>query len=81
MTVELHRFQKADLAWMQFREQSNPAALSGVSADESGVAETPDLPVGGIYANEPGLGKTVTTIALILAQPRKKVRVKHQSSA
>ena len=51
MTLELFRFQKLDLAWMQSRERLDP--IRCVS--------------GGIYANAPGLGKTVTVIALILA--------------
>ena len=73
MTVQLHSFQKADLAWMQFREQVKPTpqASGGVSADESGSAPVPVS--GGLYANEPGLGKTVTTIALILSSTRRKV--------
>lgn len=76
MTVELKRFQKADLAWMHFREhlKSAPLRQNGVSADAAGLKEPSSAPVsGGIYANAPGFGKTVTTIALILSNPRRKV--------
>ena len=76
MTVELKRFQQADLAWMHFREQlkSAPLGSSGVRAHGSHLKPPSPAPVsGGIYANEPGLGKTVTIIALILSNPRRKV--------
>lgn len=57
MTVELLPHQKRALAWMQHREQ--PGTKPPVA--------------GGLLADDQGLGKTVTTIALLLKHPPTKV--------
>lgn len=57
MTVELLPHQKRALAWMLHREQ----------------ADTRPLVAGGLLADDQGLGKTVTTIALLLKHPPDQV--------
>ena len=57
MTVELLPHQKRALAWMQHREQP----------------DTKPPVAGGLLADDQGLGKTVTTIALLLKHPPDEV--------
>lgn len=57
--MELLPHQKRGLAWMLHREQA---------------AGKPAVP-GGLLADDQGLGKTVTTIALLLSHPPSQVRL------
>ncbi len=57
LTVDLLPYQKRGLAWMLHREQA--AGKPAVS--------------GGLLADDQGLGKTVTTIALLLSHPPSQV--------
>lgn len=57
MTVELKSYQKRALAWMQHREEAD--------------AKPPVA--GGLLADDQGLGKTVTAIALLLKHPPDQV--------
>ena len=57
MTVDLPPYQKRALAWMLHREQ--PDARPAVA--------------GGLLADDQGLGKTVTAIALLLSHPPQQV--------
>lgn len=57
MAVKLKPHQKRALAWMQHREEA--------------CAKPPVA--GGLLADDQGLGKTVTTIALLLKRPPDQV--------
>ncbi len=57
MTVDLLPHQKRALAWMLHREQAGTK---------------PAVP-GGLLADDQGLGKTITTIALLLSHPPPQV--------